>query len=212
MFQKMKVNESPYFLFSILFHALLLLVFSITNTKSISLSRLEKTPSPSSFIQAEVRLKEPDKSPKKKYDISKKLSKPADSLVTKRLEKKVLEDKQVSEDITKTKKTSLSVDFTKSNQNAPKELSAFFNALIEEINIKTKYPRISKRMRETGIVHVKFRIDSQGRVLKSNIHKGCEYDRLNESALKVVSMLELKKLPPENYPEIEITFPLSYNL
>lgn len=105
-----------------------------------------------------------------------------------------------------------SIDFTDQNFKTPEELRAFFKALVQQIQSKTRYPRLSKKLRESGLVHVNFRVDQSGRVFAAKLKKPCEYKRLNQSALDVVSRLHLTRLPPKNYPSIEVTFPLSYKL
>ena len=103
-------------------------------------------------------------------------------------------------------------DLSRNQDQTPEELRAFFTNLIEEIHRKKRYPTLSKRLRESGVVHIKFEVSSDGKVKNASLKKPCTYKRLNKSALWVVSNLELTELPPKNYGKIEITFPINYIL
>ena len=124
----------------------------------------------------------------------------------------VLEKESKKSSIKKVATTTYVADLSKAHDQTPEKLRALFSELIEEIHRKKRYPKLSKRLRESGVVHVKFEIDSQGNVKNVLLKKPCSYKRLNNSALKVVSNLELSVRPPKEYGKIEVTFPMSYVL
>lgn len=105
-------------------------------------------------------------------------------------------------------------DFSRNAQasDVPDELKLFFQTLSERIQKNKFYPSLSKRLRESGTVVVKFEVHSNGKVQNITVKEQCSFERLNKSAYKVVASLGNLVPLPEKYNKIEITFPLSYVL
>jgi TonB family protein len=210
MLSAVKFKESPYFILSLVLHGLLVVTFYNTSLKNISLSSVKKSINRPATITTELSLE-------KKEEIKKEV---------KKLEKKIIQEpspiakqiepqEETKEQVKETPKASTYVaDLSKNlaHDQTPEELRAFFTNLIEEIHKKKRYPTLSKRLRESGVVHVKFEVSPDGQVRNAILKKPCTYKRLNTSALQVVSNLKIKELPPENYGKIEITFPMDYVL
>gem|GEM_PF-6711852 len=154
----------------------------------------------------------PQKAITKKQSVVKKQREIPKSLTTSK-ERSASTQKSSSEAQSKAENSSTFVaDFSSTSTKAPKELQKFFRSLISEIHNKKNYPRLSKKLRESGTVHIKFMVDSSGEVKDAALIKSSKYQRLNNSALKVVSQLEIKEPLPSNYDKIVVTFPMNYIL
>ena len=204
-----KARSSPYFIASLVVHALLLFGFYNANIQNISLSQSKKSLNKPVTLTTELSLQKQEEIKKEVKKVKKKVVEKK-SLISKPLE--TAKQEKVEETVSKPESSTYVADFSRSQDQTPEELRAFFTSLIEEIHKKKKYPTLSKRLRESGVVHVKFIVDADGVVHNPTLKKPCTYKRLNKSALKVVSNLELSELPPKSYGKIEITFPMDYIL
>jgi len=212
-----KFDEKFFFAVSCTLHLCLLLTFS-SKAYNLSFSNpMNKTSSPlSTQISIEKfngnETAKPQEIPKKKQNIIKKQHK-LSKAINKPQENIHTEQKSISKTKSKGADGSTFVaDFSSKSTKAPKELQKFFRSLVSEIHNKKKYPRLSKKLRESGTVHIKFMVNSRGEVKNATLIKSSKYQRLNNSALKVVSKLEIKEPIPNNYDKIVITFPMSYIL
>ena len=200
---KSNFQQISYFLASLMLHGLLVVGL---NRQSISLSQFKKA------LNQQPILHTTELSLEKIKEIKKEVRKetieisPPTTPIAKPLEPVKEHKKKVASESTYV------ADLSRNQDQTPEELRAFFTNLIEEIHRKKRYPTLSKRLRESGVVHIKFEVSSDGKVKNASLKKPCTYKRLNKSALWVVSNLELTELPPKNYGKIEITFPINYIL
>ena len=194
-------KESFCFIASLVFHGLLVVVFYNTSLQNIRLFQVKKGLNRPATLVTELSLE-------KKQEVKKAIE-TFSAPVTKALES-MKEKKQEEKMVFKPKASTYVIDL--SQNQIPEEFKAFFTSLIEEIHKKKHYPALSKRLRESGVVHIEFEVSLEGKVQNVMLKKSCNYKRLNKSALQVVSNLEIKKLPPKSYGKIEITFPMEYIL
>ncbi len=211
-----KFDERFFFAVSCILHLCLLLVFS---SKVLNLSFYNPKPEKSLPFSTQINIEKFSKedlsqlqkaSTKKQNRVQKNVVKAINTPKEKLSIDKKSNSKNISQ--SKIKSSTFVADFSSKSAKAPKELQKFFRSLISEIHNKKNYPRLSKKLRESGTVHIKFMVNSNGEVRETKLIKSSQYQRLNKSALKVVSQLEIKEPLPSNYDNIVITFPMSYIL
>lgn len=224
-----------FFLVSIFIHSVLFLFIYSKNLKFIYLNQQVNQSSNSNTVlnaRFYAKTKKVDKAkaqppkPKNPDSLAKALSlketNPNEiSQIEPRLKETNLEEKtqaqpKPQELATDTQKIddTFSADFSSQIQesNIPDELKIFFKTLSDKIEKNKFYPSLSKRLRESGTVIVKFEVHASGKVQNIILKEQCSFDRLNKSAYKVVASLD-KLIPlPDKYKKIEITFPMSYVL
>ena len=202
---KSNFQQISYFLASLMLHGLLVVGL---NRQSISLSQFKKALNQQPILHTTELSFHTEKIKEIKKEVRKEtieISPPATPMAKPLKPVKEHKKKVASE-------STYVTDLSRNQDQTPEELRAFFTNLIEEIHRKKRYPTLSKRLRESGVVHIKFEVSSDGKVKNASLKKPCTYKRLNKSALWVVSNLELTELPPKNYGKIEITFPINYIL
>jgi protein TonB len=210
-----KLDERFFFAVSCFFHLCLLLAFS---SKVFDLSFSSPKHSKSASLSTEISIQKSfDKKETSKLIEAKKQSAVKPQKVLKKIAP-LTEQKSLKKDVADNEKSTpkdsstFVADFSNASTKAPKELQKFFKSLISEIHNKKSYPRLSKKLRESGTVYIKFMVDSNGEIKDTTLIKSSKYQRLNNSALNVVSQLEIKEPLPNNYDKIVITFPMSYIL
>lgn len=100
------------------------------------------------------------------------------------------------------------------NGTAASEKERYLYELRVLLEGRKVYPRISRSMRETGKVLVRFTIRQDGRIEAVQIVKASAYDRLNQAASELVSGLQKYKPFPEGVEaaSLSIEVPLEYRL
>lgn len=80
-------------------------------------------------------------------------------------------------------------------------------------NLKT-YPRMAKRLRQEGVVHVGLRVLHDGTLQNIQVIRPCEYSKLNDAAIELI--YDLGKAPPLpkdlGVDYLDLTQPIHYSL
>jgi protein TonB len=66
---------------------------------------------------------------------------------------------------------------------------------------KPEYPAASKRLQETGAVFLNFLVGVDGRVVDSKVETSSGFERLDEAALKALSLCSFKPGTVDGKPE-----------
>lgn len=105
-------------------------------------------------------------------------------------------------------------DLASSSVNLSSNLKAYFTDLRFDIERNKIYPKLARRLKQSGIVHVKFDISKEGQISNVNVKKQCPFHRLNEAALELLSSLKKQyPLPDEiNAEKISVVLPINYIL
>lgn len=76
------------------------------------------------------------------------------------------------------------------------------------------YPKIAKKLRQTGKVSVSFEIINKNQITNLKIHSKCPFDRLNKAALRTIhKLVSIPKIPSElNKLQIKVVVPILYEI
>lgn len=88
---------------------------------------------------------------------------------------------------------------------------ASFGAIRNMVLPYVKYPKIAKRMGWQGIVKVALVIDSNGKVIRYEIHKSSGRKHLDTAALKAVKKVLGKQFPKPKH-QTKVILPIGFNL
>jgi len=77
-----------------------------------------------------------------------------------------------------------------------------------------RYPRVAQEQRQQGVVHLRFTIDREGKVLASEINKSSGFELLDEEALTLIQRAQPVPAPPPEVAgnRIEQLVPVSFSL
>jgi TonB family protein len=108
----------------------------------------------------------------------------------------------------------LGFDLRNVEGNLSPELQKYFTTLRMDIEKRKRYPKLAKRLRQSGRVVLKFQIGKEGKIKNVLVEEPSPFRALNESAKKLVSNLKGEyPLPLAIKAErIEIKLPVSYKL
>ncbi len=161
------------------------------------------------LIQHKIKPK-PKKIKKKIVKKKKILKKVVGATPKNRAEKKVIIKKQVkTTKIVEVKKIDL---LTK---NEKKYIENRYKAMVKKLIEKYKfYPSKSKRMKQEGIVLVKFTILKNGKFIGLCIKKANRHKRLNRASLKIFKSIEKFEKIPEKLGKNswDMVIPIEYNI
>ncbi len=77
-----------------------------------------------------------------------------------------------------------------------------------------KYPRISKRLRQEGVVNVEFTIQKSGKIRSARVKQGCKYQKLNQAAVAIFDEIgSFEPIPDEiERSSWKISVPVAYKI
>ena len=77
-----------------------------------------------------------------------------------------------------------------------------------------RYPRMAQEQRQQGVVHLRFTIDREGKVLASEINKSSGFELLDEEVLALIQRAQPVPAPPPEVTgnRIEMLVPVSFSL
>jgi len=77
-----------------------------------------------------------------------------------------------------------------------------------------RYPRVAQEQRQQGVVHLRFTIDREGKVLASEINKSSGFELLDEEVLALIQRAQPVPAPPPEVTgtRIEMLVPVSFSL
>ena len=77
-----------------------------------------------------------------------------------------------------------------------------------------RYPRVAQEQRQQGMVHLRFTIDREGKVLASEINKSSGFELLDEEVLALIQRAQPVPAPPPEVTgnRIEMLVPVSFSL
>ncbi len=95
-----------------------------------------------------------------------------------------------------------------------REKAEYLKAVREEIERNKYYPRIARKLHQTGIVEVEFVIRKDGRIEKISVITPCRHSRLNKAAVKTLEKIgSFKPLPAVFDSErLVLKVPINYKL
>ena len=76
--------------------------------------------------------------------------------------------------------------------------TTYVQALNLFISRNQHYPRRARRLKQTGIVEVRFHITQGGEFRHVHLHQGCNHQTLNQAAIKLIEKLGRFKPLPKN--------------
>lgn len=89
----------------------------------------------------------------------------------------------------------------------------YAQALNLYISKNKHYPRKARKLRHSGTVAVKFRVNQHGKFEHVHLEKGCNHDSLNKAAIKLIKKLgQFKPLPENLGMSQEFIVPIRYRL
>ncbi|MEO0335900.1 MAG: TonB family protein [Pseudomonadota bacterium] len=108
----------------------------------------------------------------------------------------------------------LGFDLQNIKGNLSPELQKYFTKLRMDIERRKKYPKLAKRLRQSGRVVLKFEIGKSGKIVNVFIEEPSPYKSLNDSARKLLSNLKGEYPLPSaiKSDRIEVKLPVSYKL
>jgi protein TonB len=77
-----------------------------------------------------------------------------------------------------------------------------------------RYPRVAQEQRQQGVVHLRFTIDREGKVLASEINKSSGFELLDDEVLALIQRAQPVPAPPPEVTgnRIELLVPVSFSL
>lgn len=138
-------------------------------------------------------------------------------IIKERAIKKVKKKKIVKKLKRKKKKKKLVRKTSKAQRSSP-QTKAIKNSYLSKvrkiIEQHKKYPRIAKRMKQEGVVKVKFTIGKNGKIRHIKLAQKCPYTKLNKAALQILhQIVSFGPIPKElNETYLSLTVPIKYKI
>jgi TonB family protein len=90
----------------------------------------------------------------------------------------------------------------------------YFEEIQRVVASRKKYPGLSVRLREEGIVKVGFEISVRGELLNAEILEECRFPRLNKAALELIRSIQYFPEPPAEFfsKGVKLSLPIAYRL
>lgn len=89
----------------------------------------------------------------------------------------------------------------------------YMSTLMAHLNRKKRYPAAARKLRQHGIVHVRFRMNRAGRLLMAKLEAATRHSLLNEEALALLERaIPLPMLPDDMPDSIELVVPIEFSL
>jgi protein TonB len=89
----------------------------------------------------------------------------------------------------------------------------YMSTLMAHLNRKKRYPAAARKLRQHGIVHVRFRMNRAGRLLMARLEAATRHSLLNEEALALLERAIPLPILPDDMPDsIELVVPIEFSL
>lgn len=91
--------------------------------------------------------------------------------------------------------------------------ASFIAGLYEMLNEKKYYPKMAKRRKLEGIVHISFTLCKDGKIENIFLHKSCGHKILDKAALKVVKSIDDYRAIPDavSMASLNLNIPIRYS-
>ena len=91
--------------------------------------------------------------------------------------------------------------------------ASFIAGLYEMLNEKKYYPKMAKRRKLEGIVHISFTLCKDGKIENIFLHKSCGHKILDKAALKVVNSIDDYRAIPDavSMASLNLNIPIRYS-
>jgi periplasmic protein TonB len=101
-----------------------------------------------------------------------------------------------------------------STNSSPAARASWQAQLVAWLEKYKRYPRVAQEQRQQGVVHLRFTIDRQGKVLASEINKSSGFELLDEEVLALIQRAQPVPAPPPEVAgnRIELLVPVSFSL
>ncbi len=189
----------------------------------INLQRVAvRTPEPVAKSVVEEVLPEPPKPVVEEVVVvtPKKIEKKAIKKVVKKkkiAKKKVTKKKVAKKKKKTTKPKKVAKQTSKAQRSSPKQKSIknhYLAKVRKMIEQRKKYPKAAKRMRQEGVVKVKFTIGKNGVIRNIRLAGKCSYMKLNKAAMKILKKIRAFAPIPKELSEryLSLTVPIRYKI
>lgn len=85
--------------------------------------------------------------------------------------------------------------------------------LMTHLGKAKRYPQVSRRLRQQGIVHVRFVMSRTGRIVSASLDRPCEHEALNAEAVALLyRAMPLPRLPDDMPDLVELVIPVEFFL
>lgn len=85
--------------------------------------------------------------------------------------------------------------------------------LLSHLNRSKRYPMAARKLRQQGVVYVRFTMDRAGRVLSARVERQCSHTLLNEEAIALLARAApLPPLPDDMPDRFELIVPIDFSL
>lgn len=89
----------------------------------------------------------------------------------------------------------------------------YMSRLMARLHEAKRYPAAARKLRQQGVVHIRFTIDRSGRVLAASLENKARFALLNEEAIALLSRAAPLPPLPDDMPErIELVVPIEFSL
>ena len=184
--------------------------------KPTPVQEVEPEPIVEPVVETPKPIKKKVEKPKKHHKKEKKpIKKPIDKPVEKVVEQiqEVTAPIQESKVVEKVETLPISKPTLSSNEKENLE-SEYLSKIRFHIEKNKVYPKVAKRLNQTGKVHVKFVISRNGEIKHCKIHKNSPFENLDKAALEILEKIAKFEPIPEKLDKDswEITVPIVYQI
>src|SRR5262249_34959701 len=101
-----------------------------------------------------------------------------------------------------------------SASSSPAARSSWQAQLVAWLEKYKRYPRVAQEQRQQRVVHLRFTIEREGKVLTSEINKSSGFELLDNEVLALIQRAQPVPAPPPEVPgnRIEMLVPVSFSL
>ncbi len=174
----------------------------------------EPTIEPEMIPEPVVEIPKPIKKIEKPKELFKKHKKPIEKPIERVVEQKV---EPIVTPIQETKPIEKSIEQPTKQVDTNKIQSiedAYLSKIRSEIEKNKTYPKVAKRLNQTGKVYITFLVTKDGGIKNCRINKSSNFESLDEASLEVLMKIASFDAIPEelNKTSWEITVPIVYQL
>lgn len=184
--------------------------------KPTPVQEVEPEPIVEPVVETPKPIKKKVEKPKKHHKKEKKpIKKPIDKPVEKVVEQiqEVTAPIQESKVVEKVETLPISKPTLSANEKENLE-SEYLSKIRFHIEKNKVYPKVAKRLKQTGKVHVKFVISKNGEIKHYKVHKNSPFENLDKAALEILEKIAKFEPIPEKLDKDswEITVPIVYQI
>lgn len=174
----------------------------------------EPTVEPEMIPEPVVEIPKPIKKIEKPKELVKKQKKPIEKPIERVVEQKV---EPIVTPIQETKPIEKSIEQPTKQVDTNKIQSiedAYLSKIRSEIEKNKTYPKVAKRLNQTGKVYVTFLVTKDGAIKNCRINKSSNFESLDEASMEILmKIVSFEAIPKElNKDSWEITVPIVYQI